>query len=322
MQEDEIIIYETDMGRGEVNVRFKHETVWLSLSQMAKLFQRDKSVISRHITKLFTENELEKDTVIAKFATTASDNKIYQVEYYNLDVIMYVGYRINSAKGVAFRKWATDILKQYLKEGYVLNKNRLLEGKLEELQNTVELRSNTLIKHNLIDEEGKQIINIVNNYSKTWKILEAYDDNSLEFPSKLHQSNNNEELMGYEYINNIISRFKNELNINNNLFGRESNNNKMKAILGNLLQTFDGHELYPSIEEKAAYLLYLIIKDHPFIDGNKRIGCLLFLTYLQHVGVSTSHLNNSSLTAIALLIAESEPSQMEIMIKLIINLIQ
>ncbi|KJV81951.1 fic/DOC family protein [Rickettsia hoogstraalii str. RCCE3] len=201
-----------------------------------------------------------------------------QIEYYNLDAIISVGYRVNSKRGNAFRKWATNLLKEYLIKGYSINQDKITKKKLNNLQQTVELLTNTLINQNLVNSTGQELINLIKNYSKTWEILVKYDEDKLNPPTKLQAETN--ALLDYKESLEVIKKLKQELGNHedaeiSNLFGAKRDNS-FKGILGNIDQTFDSKSLYNSAEEKAAHLLYFIIKDHPFSDGNKRIGCLLF----------------------------------------------
>jgi prophage maintenance system killer protein len=333
MQEEtkkgEIVIYKAEEGP-ELLVRMDGETVWLSLQQIAQLFERDKSVVSRHIKNVFNSAELRSDSVVANYATTGSDGKTYQVEYYNLDMIISVGYRVNSKRGTQFRIWATQRLRDYLLQGYAVNKNRLDQLKqehnsqLKELQQTVKLFQN-VIEARRTEGYEKEFLNIIVDYANTWTVLHEYDEGKLEITDVSKKS---ARPLDHGEIQKTILRFKQRLAAKrevSDLFGQEVGG-KLEAVLGSIYQTYSGKELYPSLEEKAAHLLYFAIKDHPFVDGNKRIGCLLFLLFL----IENNYLNNkkgerkvndTALVALALLIAESKPVQKDPMIKLIVNLI-
>lgn len=315
-----IEIYEESSGGSKVEVRVLDDSVWLSLKQLSQLFGRDKSVISRHIKKLFSEDELDKDATVAYFATVRKegDRGVQRdIEYFNLDVTLSVGYRVNSKTGTRFRRWASGILKSYLLEGYSLNQDKLVKSKIIELQNSIDLMSNALTSSELIKEPGSEIIEIIRNYSKTWDLLIKYDEDNLTNPDLLQVSS--KEILPYGETKSLIADFKNELGIAG-IFGVERGD-ALKGILGNIMQSFGGEYLYPTIQEKAAHLLYFIIKDHPFSDGNKRIGSLLFLLYLKKSGIDIPKMNENTLTALALLTAESNPSQKDLVIKLIMNLI-
>lgn len=313
-----IVLYETNEGDISVNVVLKEETLWLSLKQITDLFERDKSVISKHLKNIFQEQELDESSVVAKFATTASDGKVYQVDHYNLDAILSVGYRVNSKRGTQFRKWASSVLRDYIVEGYSLNQRVIRENTLK-TQSIIDLLSRTLTHHTLIDDLGIQLLHIVRSYAKTWDVLLRYDEDRLT-----SSSDSDACLTSLSYQDSVaaIETLKKELILQNSmLFGQERGDG-LKAILGSLDQTFNGVSLYSSVEEKAAHLLYFVIKDHPFSDGNKRIGCLLFLIYLQKSGKNISSINDNALIALALLIAESQPSQKNITIELINSLLK
>jgi prophage maintenance system killer protein len=313
----QIAIFTNEVGDISVDVRLDNDTVWLTQNQIAEFFQKERSVITKHIRNVLKKSELD-NSVCAKFAHTGSDGKNYQTSYYNLDMIISVGYRVNSKRGVEFRRWATNILKEHLIKGYSINQQNLNTKTIKDLQQTIDLLSNTLINQKLVDSEGEEILSLIKNYAKTWDILIKYDENRLELPESRTSAIGRE--LGYEEAKLAILDLKTELSLQSeasNLFGQERGK-ALEGIIGNLYQTFGGEDLYPSIEEKAAHLIYFIIKDHPFSDGNKRIGCLLFLNIN---GFKLKAVTPESLTALALLIAESDPKQKEIIIKLVVNLL-
>jgi prophage maintenance system killer protein len=315
----EIVIYTAQDGHVELDVSLAADTVWLSMAQMVQLFGRDKSVISRHINNIFKINELERDSVVAYFATTAADGKTYQVEYYNLDAILSVGYRVNSKEGVQFRKWASQVLKEHLIRGYTTYDKRLAERGIHELQQTVQLLQKTLVHHDLVNDLGLEAIQLILAYTKTWNLLLAYDEDQLQLPE---QGVNTISKLTYPMALSAIASLKTDLGTRNeatHLFGQERDGG-LDSILNNIEQTFGGDPLYKTAEEKAAHLLYFVIKDHPFIDGNKRIGSFMFLLYLKSQNMPIK-LNENGLVALALLVAESDPSQKEMLIRLIVNLL-
>lgn len=318
-QDFPIVFYQLENGETELQVKLHNETLWLSLRQIVQLFGRDKSVISRHLKNIFKEEELERNAVVANFATTAEDNKVYQVEYYNLDAIISVGYRVNSKQGTKFRQWSNKVLKEHIVQGFSLNEKRLQENGITELIETVELLHKTLRQHDLLEEKGDAIINVILTYAKTWSTLAAFDQDKLLLPKNLRTSYN--ELL-YEEAKEAIELLKRDL-INKKeataLFGQGAAGFLIR-IIASINQTFDGKHLYKSFEEKAANLLYLIIKDHPFADGNKRIASFLFLLFLRKNNIKCDF-TSSTLVALALLVAESHPNQKELMIRLIVNLI-
>jgi hypothetical protein len=321
----EIIIYQSKDGEAVLEVNLQKETVWLSLDQIATIFNRDKSVISRHIRNIFQEKELNKSSVVAKIATTAADGKTYQIDYYNLDMILSVGYRVNSKCATQFRIWATKILKHHILQGYTINEKRLLETrqKFEELQNAIIFLQKKSQKKELQGQE-KEILNLLSDYSKTFSILEQYDKGKF----KKTKGKKAKFILKYHDCSEIISELKKQLMLRkeaSKFFANEIDK-KLEAIVKNLYQTFDSKELYPGIQEKAAHLLYFIIKDHPFIDGNKRSASFLFVYFLDknnylYSKTGRRKINDNGLTALALLIAQSDPKEKDVLIKIIINLL-
>lgn len=311
MANNEIIIFENQDVKLKVNL--KDDTVWLSLEQMSRLFDRDKSVISRHI-KNALEEELENSTV-AKFATVQKEgnrNVTRDIEYYNLDMIISVGYRVKSNNGVIFRKWANKVLKDYLIKGYALNNKRL-----EYLEKTIKLIDIAgRIDSELKDCEAMEIIKVINNYSNALNLLDDYDHKRISKPSGTTSNNK----IIYEDCMDIVNNLK--FNSDSDLFGLEKNQG-LKAIIGTIYQSFDGKDLYPTIEEKAANFLYLITKDHTFIDGNKRIAAILFIYFLEFYNLlyieNRQIIDNNTLVAITLLIAQSNPKEKEVIIDLVMN---
>ena len=305
---NEIILFENQNVKLEVNM--KDETVWLSLDQMAKLFGRDKSVISRHIKNALNE-ELD-NSVVANFATTAKDGKTYQVDYYNLDMIISIGYRVKSQNGIIFRKWANKILKDYLLQGYAINQKRL-----EYLEKTVKLIDiANRIDERLENSDAKEILKVIGNYSKALDLLDDYDHKTLVKP----KGNDSEKQIKYKDCLDIINKLR--FNEESDIFAIERDNG-LEAIIGNIYQTFDGNDVYKSIEEKASNFLYMIVKNHVFIDGNKRIAATLFIYFLNYYDIlykdDKQVIDNNTLAALTLLIAESNPKEKDIIIDLVMN---
>ena len=318
-EQGELILYQSDDGHTRVEVELKDETVWLSQAQMTELFSRNKRTISEHIRNVFKEGELKEKTVVRKFRTTALDGKSYQTNYYNLDVIISVGYRIKSQHGTRFRIWATSILKDHLVQGYTLNQKRLAENGLGEVKQVLELLANTLENHNLVSDEGRAVLSIVSGYARTWQLLWQYDEDSLAIPKNEEKLS---KVLELSRTRQAISSLKQKLLIKDEateIFGQERGEG-LTGILGAIQQTFGGQDLYPSFEEKAANLLYFIIKDHPFVDGNKRIGSFLFLLFLR-LNRDVLNFDNKALVALTLLIASSDPAQKDLLIRLVINLL-
>ena len=321
MEQGELILYQSEDGKAAVDVRLENETVWLSRKEIAILFDRDYKTVAKHINNVFNEGELQKESVVAKFATTGNDGKTYQVEYYNLDVIISVGYRVKSQQGTRFRIWATSVLKDHLVKGYTLNQKRLAEKGLSEARQMLELLGNTLQGHDLVKDEGRAVLNIVNSYARTWQLLWQYDENSLAEPKK---STTEQVVPELEDARQAITSLKETLLAKGEateIFGQERGQ-ALAGIFGAIKQTFGGQDVYPTVEEKAANLLYFVIKDHPFTDGNKRISSFLFLLFLARNNLPKNKpLDNNALVALTLLTATSAPDQKDLLIRLIVNLI-
>ncbi|HJE02312.1 MAG TPA: virulence RhuM family protein, partial [Aliarcobacter thereius] len=276
---NQIVIYEDINGEVKLDVSLENDTLWLSQKQLEVLFDRDKSVISRHIKNILKEEELDKNSVVAKNATTATDGKIYQVEYYNLDMIISLGYRVNSKRATSFRVWATKILKDYIINGYSINNKILKQKGLKELEKTIEFLKDNISKSELELNEAKGLLDVILNYSRTWTLLQGYDEDSLkiDFVSKEAKF-----ILDIDEAKTSIYKLKAELikkGEATELFGREKAG-EFEGILRNIYQTFGGVDLLQSVEEKAANMLYYIIKGHPFNDGNKRIGAFMFILFL------------------------------------------
>jgi len=323
MDNSKIEIYQIDDGNTEISVNLDNDTVWLNLNQIVELFHRDKSVISRHINNVFKENELIRNSVVAKNATTAKDGKIYQVDYYNLDVIISVGYRIKSARGTQFRIWANKILKDYLIKGYSINEERLSQQneQLKELQESVKILGNVLNYKELSNDESVGLLKIISDYAYALDILDQYDYQSLQIKDT---SGKAIYQLTYEEAIKQIKLTKTKYG-NSDLFGHEKDES-FKSSVATIFQTFDGIELYPSIEEKAANLLYFITKNHSFSDGNKRIAAFLFLYFLERNGIlfdesGKKRIADNALVALTLMIAVSKPDEKDTMTKVIVNLI-
>jgi prophage maintenance system killer protein len=321
----EIIFYKAKDGLSSLDVRLHNETVWLSLDQIASLFDRDKSVISRHLRNIFSSGELMRTSVVAKNATTAIDGKTYQVEYYNLDAIISVGYRVNSIRGTEFRIWATQILKEHIVRGYTINQHRLTTqvARLAELQNTVDLISRVLTGRTVTGIEADGLLRVIADYSRALHLLDQYDHQQLQMNGT---TEGGLRVLTYENAIEGIRKMAQEMDPNAGvLFGREKDKGLASAI-GAVYQTFNGRDLYPSIEEKAAHLLYFVVKDHPFVDGNKRIGAFLFIWFLESQSLlyrkdGTKRLPDNALVALTLLMAESKPDEKDLMCKVVVNLI-
>jgi prophage maintenance system killer protein len=313
----DILIFESDAQ--QVEVRLEGETLWLSLLQLAELFGRDKSVVSRHLKNIFDTNELQRYAVVAKNATTAADGKTYQVEYYNLDAIISVGYRINSSQATRFRQWATRVLRDHLTRGYSLNEHRLAQQGLAELEQAMDLLGKTLTRQELVNDIGREVVGLILGYAKTWRLLLDYDEGKLAIPVGAQPSRG---VLGFDEARRALDALAAELRERgeaSELFARDRGEG-LAAILGNIEQTMFGDPLYKTREERAAHLLYFVIKNHPFSDGNKRSGAFLFLLYLRQEGMRLT-LDENGLTALTLLIAESDPKAKDLMVRLVMNLL-
>lgn len=316
---NEVVIYKTPDNQTQIEVKFEQDTVWLNQQQMSVLFGQTKQNISLHISNCFKENELNKNSVVKESLTTAQDGKKYKTKFYNLDVIISVGYRIKSKQGTQFRIWATQRLKEHLVQGYTLNQKRL-----DELQQTVKLIQKSISTETNITE-AKGLLDIITHYTQSFVLLNQYDSNAIK-TNGLSDEITYE--ITYDEAKQAIAELKSQLMAKQEataLFGNEKDQS-FSGVLQSVVQTFDGVYLYPSIEEQAAHLLYFCIKNHPFSDGNKRIGAFLFIWFLEknkHRFKKNGEvkINDNGLTALALLVAQSHPDEKELMIKLVINLI-
>jgi prophage maintenance system killer protein len=322
----EIVIYKSSQGETELEVNLKEDTVWLNINQMALLFKRDKSVISRHISNVYKEKEVTKSSTVAKFATVQTEggrNIKRNIEYYNLDVIISVGYRVKSKRGTQFRIWANKVLKDYLVKGYTLNEKRLKEQKdrVKELEQTLEIFTGVVDNYKLEQDEFSGILKVVKDYTYALDILDEYDHQSL----KIDDTNKKEVFrISYDNAKSVIAEMKKKFG-GSDLFGKEKDQS-FKSSIESIYQTFGKKELYPSVEEKAAHLLYFIVKNHSFIDGNKRIAAAVFLWFLEmnrylYNKKGQKRIADNALVGLCLLVAESKPVDKEIIVKVIVNLI-
>ena len=313
---NEIILFENQNVKLEVNV--KDETVWLSLEQLATLFNRDRTVIKRHINNIFKEDELKENEVCAKFAHTTAHGALTDktqtrnIEYYNLDMIISIGYRVKSQNGIIFRKWANKILKDYLIKGYAINQKRL--DYLEKTVKLIDIANRT--NENLENVDAKEILKVIDTYSKALLLLDDYDHRNLLKP----KGNSSQKQIRYEDCLDVINKLR--FNEESDIFAIERNKG-LQSIIGNIYQTFDGTDVYKSIEEKAANFLYMIVKNHVFIDGNKRIAATLFIYFLNYYDLlykeNKQVIDNNTLASLTLLIAESNPKEKEVIIDLVMN---
>ena len=322
-----IEIYQAQDGTTQVEVRFENDTVWLSQAQMAMLFGKDIRTINEHITNIFDDEELEKKSTIRKFRIVRQEGKRQvnrEIEHYDLDMIISVGYRVKSKQGISFRRWATARLKEYLTQGYTINQKRLQQN-AHELEQALALIQKTANSSELTLESGRGLVDIVSRYTHTFLWLQQYDEGLLTEP----QTQQGGTLPTYAEACSALAELKSQLMAKgeaSDLFGRERDNG-LSAILGNLDQSVFGEPAYPSIEAKAAHLLYFVVKNHPFSDGNKRSGAFLFVDFLHRNGRLFDHngypvINDTGLAALTLLVAESDPKQKETLIRLIMHMLK
>jgi prophage maintenance system killer protein len=312
----QVVLYKADDGAISLAVTLRAETVWLSLNQIAELFGRDKSVISRHLHNIFKNKELERKSVVAFFATTAADGKTYQVEYFDLDAILSVGYRVNSKRGTQFRIWATRVLREHLLRGYTVNERRL-----KELNQAIRLIGNVVQRHEPTGDEAKALLRVVTDYAVALDLLDEYDHQRVSIRATTRRDM---KPVGHTEARQIVDRLRDQFGASR-LFGREKDDS-LRGALGAIMQTFGEKDLYPSVEEKAAHLLYFVVKSHPFVDGNKRIAAALFLWFLEKNGQlyrpdGSKRIADNALVAMTLLIAESRPTEKDILTRVLVNLI-
>ena len=320
MTEQQVRIFTSNDGQAQLEVALDQETTWLSLDQMTDLFDRDKSVISRHLGNVFKEGELDRSSVVAKNATTAADGKTYQVDYFNLDVIISVGFRVKSKRGVQFRQWATGVLKDHLVQGYTLNQRRLTERGIE-FEQAVNLLSRTLTNQGLVSNEGEAVARVISDYARSWSLLQGYDEQHL---SEIGIKQPGMQPLFLDEALQAIGELKQTLIAKGEateLFG-QLRGDGLDSALASIEQGFGDELFYPNIATRSAHLLYFVIKNHPLADGNKRCGSFLFLWYLRRnaalLAKPVEHLiNDNTLVALALLVAESLPDQKTLMIRLI-----
>ena len=317
-EDEKVIIYQTKDGETSIDVRLEGETVWLTANQMAVLFGRDEKTIRKHINNVFLEGELTKDN---NTHFLRIDNVKQPVAFYTLDVIISVGYRVKSQRGTQFRIWANKILKDYLIKGFAVN-DKITQRKYEELSQLIHILGRTINSQpELSNRENLDLINVVTDYTYALDTLDKYDYQKL-----IIDKTTSENKFIVTYDNAIIMIHKLKENFSSSwLFGNEKDNS-FKSSIGQIYQTFDGKDLYPSVEEKAAMLLYLVTKNHSFSDGNKRIAATLFLWFMQNNGIlynndGSKRISNGTLVALTLMIAESRPEEKDVMVKVVVNLI-
>lgn len=306
---NEIVLFETEDKNVSLTVALENETVWLNRNQMAELFDRDVKTIGKHVNNALKEELNNSSSVVAKFATTASDGKIYDVEHYSLDVIISVGYRIKSRRGVEFRQWANSVLKQYILKGYAVNNSRM--NQLGEVIRLMKRTENSL--------DSKQVLSVIEKYNTALELLDSYDHQNMKRP----KGTDAVYVLTYEECREVISQMR--FGEDSELFGKEKDDS-FKGSIGNIYQSFGGKDVYDSLEEKAANLLYFVTKNHSFFDGNKRIAATMFLYFLDKNGVLFAEgrklIEDYTLVALTIMIAESRPEEKEMMVSVVMNCIK
>ena len=303
MKKNELVIFETVDNAVKLEVPVNNETVWLTQAQMTELFNVDRTVITRHVNNIFKEGELDRESNVQKMHIANSDKP---VAYYNLDVIISVGYRVKSKRGVEFRKWANSVLKQYIMQGYAVNHNRIAQ--LGEVIQIMKRTQNSL--------DSRQVLNVIQKYNEALELLDSYDHQTMVRP----KGNKATYELTYDECMEVISHMR--FGDASDLFGREKDDS-FSGSIGNIYQSFAGQDLYPSLEEKAAHLLYFVTKNHSFLDGNKRIAATMFLYFLDKNGVlfinDEKLIDDHTLVALTIMIAESKPEEKDMMITVIMN---
>ncbi|KAA6324682.1 hypothetical protein EZS27_026019 [termite gut metagenome] len=323
MDKGRIIIYQTSDGKSELDVRLENETVWLTQAQMVELFQSSKANISEHIKHIFQTKELDENSTVRNFRTVRSEGNrevSRELEHYNLDMIIATGYRVNTQRGTQFRIWANSVLKEYLIKGYTIN-TKLQSEQLQNLKQTVKLLKNVTNNKDLTSDEATGLLQVITDYAYGLDVLDKYDYQQLS----LEQTTKEEKFqITFENATKAIRNLQNSFN-GSDLFGSKKDES-FNSSINTIYQTFDGVDLYPSVEEKAAMLLYLVIKNHSFVDGNKRIAAFLFIWFLERNCIlyhsdGTKRIGDNTLVALTLMIAESRPEEKDIMVKVVVNLI-
>ncbi|MBP7274606.1 MAG: virulence RhuM family protein [Kiritimatiellae bacterium] len=312
----EVIIYRAPDGAASLDVRLERETIWLTQKQLSELFKTERSVITKHLRNIFQSGELKRDSVGAFFAHTATDGKTYKVEHFNLDAIISVGYRVNSKRGTQFRIWATGVLRDHILKGYTVHQRRL-----KELNQAVRLVADVAGRRALTGDEATGLLRVVADYGRALDLLDDYDHQRLTAGETTPGA---AAAVGYEEALDAVGRLREKFNAPP-LFGREKDEG-LRASLAAVMQSVGGRDAYPSLEDKAAHLLYFLVKNHPFVDGNKRIAAALFLWFLEknrvlYRGDGTKRIADNALVSMTLLIAESRPAEKNVLTRVLVNLI-
>lgn len=318
-KENKVVIYQAPSGAIELKGDFSHETIWATQAQIARLFNIQRPAITKHLGNIFKTGELEEKSVCSILEHTANDGKKYKIQYYNLDAIISIGYRVNSKTATEFRKWATKTLKEHITKGYTINKKQIAKN-YEAFMKSVNDIQNLLPEH--ISLDPKSILDLIKEFASTWVSLDAYDKEKLV---SVGLTKREVKLNGQELVL-ILNNFRSELLKNNEvteIFAQETKKGSIEGIVGNVMQSFGGKDLYKTAEEKAAHLLYFMVKNHPFVDGNKRSGAFAFIWFLRKAKIKTfKKINPNALTAVTLLIAESNPTKKDQMIALVTQMLK
>lgn len=321
-----VVVYQVSRGR-KISVPIKDKSVWLSINQIAELFNTDRSSILKHVSNIYHGKELTKRPTYAKIAQVQLEGKrstSRKIDFYNLDMIISVGYRVDSKRATQFRIWATKTLRDYILKGYAVNKTRLIDTGMDELERAVNLIKQTLDSKVLTTAESRGILRVITDYAHSWVLMHKYDEGEV----RLHATTKPKYVLTYPEAVSFIRELSHNLHESGSaarFVGMERDDHGLERVIGSINQTYDGKDLYKTVEEKAAHLLYFVIKDHPLIDGNKRSGSLLFIHYLATNGLlfresGERTINDNTIVALALLISQSHPKDKEIMIHLITNL--
>lgn len=314
-----LIIYQAKNGAIELRGDFERENIWATQAQIAEVFGSERSVITKHINNILKDNELDEKSVCAKFAHTGNDGKTYQVQFYSLDIILSVGYRTNSKLAIEFRKWATRTLKEHITKGYTINRKQIAKN-YEAFMKSVSDIQTLLPEHVVLDP--KTILELIKEFSSTWMSLDAYDKETL---TTIGSTKKSIKLSGEE-LTEAIFNLRSELikkGEATDIFAHERESGSIAGIVGNVMQSFGGRDVYATVEEKAAHLIYFMVKNHPFTDGNKRSGAFAFIWFLRKTKLKTMrNINPSALTALTLLIAESNPNKKDQMVALVTQMLK
>jgi hypothetical protein len=315
----QIVIYQAPSGAIELRGDYRKETIWATQAQIADVFQVERSVITKHIRNILKDKELNANSVCANFAHTADDGKTYNVQFYNLDIILAVGYRTNSRRAIEFRKWATKTLKEHITRGYTINRKQIAKNYEAFIKSVSDIQV-LLLEHITLDP--KTILELIKEFASTWISLDAYDKDTL---TAIGTTKKSVTLSGKE-LTEAIANLRNELMQKGEateLFAQERTKGSIEGIVGNVMQSFDGKPIYKSVEEQAAHLLYFMVKNHPFVDGNKRSGAFAFIWFLRKARAKKfRNISPPTLTALTLLIAESDPKKKEQMVALVTQLLK